>query len=294
MGEYRQTSTGPIHWADYGGSGPPLVLVHGLGGSLANWDAVGPIFARTRRTVAPDLPGYGLSPPARDWHIDTHAEALRGFIEAIGEPVTLMGNSMGGLISEMVAARHPGLVRDLILVSPATPPRLPDARLHWPTAWRLAVQATPGLGDAVSRHFWRKYTPEQLVRLSLDSIVYKPSRVPMPVVEALTSNVVARSRLPWAAAAVPGTARTIAARWARPSRFVAMIRDIIAPTLVVQGIEDHIVSPTAVEWMCTLRPDWVLIQMEDTGHTPQLDAPIRFAGVVQPWLEEPAVRLVKP
>jgi pimeloyl-ACP methyl ester carboxylesterase len=226
-----------------------------------------------------------MSPPTRDWHIDTHAEALRGFIEAMREPVTLVGNSMGSLISEMVASRHPELVTDLVLVSPATPPRFPDPRLHWPTVWRLAAQATPGLGNAIARRFWRKYTPEQLVRLSLQTIVHKPSRVPMPVVEALVRNTTVRSHLPWAADAVPGTARTIAAMWARPSRFVAMIRDITAPTLVVQGLSDHIVSPTAVEWMCSLRPDWVLIQMEDTGHTPQLDAPVRFMEAISPWLE---------
>ena len=63
-----------------------------------------------------------------------------------------------------------------------------------------------------------------------------------------------------------------------------MIRKIVAPTLVVQGIEDHIVSPTAVEWICSLRPDWQLVQMTDTGHTPQLDAPLRLLDVVEPWL----------
>ena len=71
----------------------------------------------------------------------------------------------------------------------------------------------------------------------------------------------------------------------RPRRFVDLIRQITAPTLVVHGVEDRIVSPTSVEWMCSLRPDWELVQMEDTGHTPQLDAPIRLLSIVQPWLE---------
>jgi pimeloyl-ACP methyl ester carboxylesterase len=64
-----------------------------------------------------------------------------------------------------------------------------------------------------------------------------------------------------------------------------MILSIEAPTLVVQGMSDHIVSPTSVEWLCTLRPDWELVQMDDTGHTPQMDAPRRFVAVVSDWLE---------
>jgi pimeloyl-ACP methyl ester carboxylesterase len=64
-----------------------------------------------------------------------------------------------------------------------------------------------------------------------------------------------------------------------------MIRKIRARTLVVHGVDDRIVSPTAVEWLTSLRTDWTLIQMEDTGHTPQLDAPVRFVKVVEEWLE---------
>lgn len=280
------TPTGPIHWVEYGGTGPIILLVHGLGGSIANWDAVGPRLAAHGRVLALDLPGYGLSPPTRDWRVETHSRALAGFIRELGEPVTLVGNSMGGLLSEMVAADHPELVEALVLVSPATPPRLPDPRLHWPTARRLAAQATPVLGDAVSRHFWRKYTPEQLVRFTLQSVAHKPARIPMEVMQSLVDLAHVRSRLPWAMEAVPATARSIARLWARPARFVAMIRAITAPTLVVQGVSDRIISPTAVEWVCSLRPDWELVHLEDTGHTPQLDAPVRFMEVVSPWLED--------
>ncbi len=72
MGEYVDTGTGPLHWKDYGGHGPLHVLVHGLGGSIANWDFIGPRLARRGRVVALDLPGFGLSPPAADWSLETH------------------------------------------------------------------------------------------------------------------------------------------------------------------------------------------------------------------------------
>lgn len=285
MGEYISTSLGPLHWEDYGGSDNPLVLVHGLGGSIANWDAIGSRLKEIGHTVALDLPGFGLSPPWQDWELTTHAMALTSFIERMGSPVTLMGNSMGGLISEMVAASRPDLVDRLVLVAPATPPRLPDPRLHWPTARRLAIQATPALGEAATRYLMSRYSPDDLVRFSLQNITHKPGRVPLSVVGRLVQLSRVRYHLPWSAEAIPKTGRSIAKLFVHKSRFVEMVRRIKAPTIVVQGVADHIVSPTSVEWLCSLRLDWELIQMEDTGHTPQMDAPIRFLGIVIPWLQ---------
>ena len=285
VGAYIQTSAGPLHWRDYGGSGEVIVLVHGLGGSVANWDAVGSKLADLGRTVALDLPGFGLSPPARDWELHTHARAVHSFMSEFAPSATLIGNSMGGLLAEMIASRAPETVDSLLLVAPATPPRFPDPRIHWPTARRLALQATPGVGRAMSWYFLNRLSPQELVKLSLETITHKPARVPMPLVEEFVRLATVRMKLPWAEEAVPSTGRSIARMFRRPSSFIAMIREIKAPTLVVQGLGDHIVSPTAVEWLCSLRPDWQLVQMEDTGHTPQLDAPIRFLATIVPWLQ---------
>lgn len=285
MDSYLRYANGSLRLRDYGGGGLPILLVHGLGGSAANWDAVGPRLSELGHAVAMDLPGFGLSPPGPDWELATYAAAVQSAIDSLGGRAVLVGNSMGALIAEMVAAADPDTVEALALVSPATPPRFPDPRIHWPTARRLAIQATPVLGRAVSRYFLRRFTPEELVRLSLSTIAHDPGRVPPDVVTELTDVARARFMLPWAEEAVPSTGRSIARLFFRRSSFVAMVREISSPTLVVHGIEDHIVSPTSVEWLCSLRPDWDLVQMEDTGHVPLLDAPVRFVGVVMPWLQ---------
>lgn len=282
---YLQTPRGSIHVRDYGGTGTPIVLVHGLGGSKANWDAIGLALSDLGHTVAIDLPGFGLSPPGDDWGLDTHSTAVHWLIDELGAPAILVGNSMGALVSEMVASDSPGSVAALVLMSPATPPRFPDPRIHWPTARRLAIQATPGLGRAVTRYFLSRYTPEELVRFSLATITHDPDRVPEPIVEEFIDLAWVRSNLPWTEEAVSGSGRSIARAFARRSRFVEMIRGIRAPTLVVHGLSDHIVSPTSVEWLCSLRPDWELVQMEDTGHTPQLDAAERTLGILLPWIQ---------
>ena len=292
MGEYVNTPPGPIHRVDFGGTGDLIVLVHGLGGSTTNWIAVAGGIARHGRVLALDLPGFGLSPPARDYRLSTHRLAVESFIEIAGGPATLIGNSTGGLLSQMVAAHRPDLVNRLVVVAPASPPVLPDPRLHWPTAIRLLLQATPGFGTSYGRRFLKSHTAEELVRLSMTMITHQRGRVPLGVIEASVDMARIRKELPWSADATARTASSIAAFYANRAAHVRMIRAITAPTLVVQGISDHIVSPTAVERICRLRPDWKLVQMEDTGHTPQMDAPLRFLAEVEPWLSEMEVQAV--
>lgn len=284
MAAYLDLDIGTVHWKDYGGSGQTVVMVHGLGGSLANWDAIGPRMARSARVTALDLPGFGLSPPARDWSLETHRDAVAGFIRAIGGRAVIVANSLGGLISEMVASRYPDLVEALLLISPATPPRFPDPQIHWPMARRLLIGATPGIGPMVNRRVLRSMTPRELVNDLLLRITHRPGRVPLEMVESFIAIAETRSRLPWATDAVPRTGQSIRRHLVRRRRFIEMIRSIKAPTLVVTGIADPVVSPTSVAWLCSLRLDWELALMEDTGHTPHIDAPVRFMSVVEPWL----------
>jgi pimeloyl-ACP methyl ester carboxylesterase len=236
---------------------------------------------------AVDLPGFGLTPPRKDFHLETHRDSVIAYLDTLDSAThTLVGNSTGGLLSEMVAAARPDLVDRLVLVAPATPPRFPDSRLDWPTVARLALQATPVVGEAYGWYFMKANSPEQLTRKTMEMITHKPGRVPVHLIEAARDMAAIRKELPWTRYASARTATSIARHYARRSFYVDMIRSIEAPALVIHGLSDHIVSPTAVEWMCSLRPDWDLVQLDDTGHTPQMDAPLRFLDVIVPWLTE--------
>jgi pimeloyl-ACP methyl ester carboxylesterase len=288
--EFVPTAAGPVHHVEFGGAGPSLVLVHGLGGSTTNWNAVAPALTNSGTVRAIDLPGFGLTPPRKDFHLETHRDSVIAYLETLdAAPHTLVGNSTGGLLSEMVAAARPDLVARLVLVSPATPPRFPDPRLDWPTVVRLAVQATPVVGEAYGWYFLRTNSPEQLTRKTMQMITHKPGRVPVHLIEASRDMAAIRKELPWTRYASARTANSIARHYARRSFYVDMIGAIEAPALVIQGMSDHIVSPTAVEWMCSLRPDWELVQLDDTGHTPQMDAPLRFLDAITPWLAKARV-----
>jgi pimeloyl-ACP methyl ester carboxylesterase len=104
-----------------GGNGPPLVLVHGLGGAAVNFTLLAPLLAERYRVLIPDLPGHGLSEPFdRSTTLDDYA----GHVAAVGElegfsPAPLVGYSMGGVIVLRLAVSRPVDVTALALVAPA-------------------------------------------------------------------------------------------------------------------------------------------------------------------------------
>ena len=110
---------GRTHWLDVGGpvDAPPIVAVHGLGGSHTNWLAVAPDLATDHRVYALDLAGHGHTPTEqRGTDVVANERLLHRFIvEVVGQPVTLLGNSMGGLLSSRFAQRHPGSLAGLVL-----------------------------------------------------------------------------------------------------------------------------------------------------------------------------------
>jgi pimeloyl-ACP methyl ester carboxylesterase len=104
-----------------GGTGPPLLLVHGLGGSAANWFELAPLLVRKRRLVVPDLPGHGGSEPL------PAVAALGAFadrVAAVAEredalPAPVVGHSLGGLVVLHLALRHPDAIAKLVLAAAA-------------------------------------------------------------------------------------------------------------------------------------------------------------------------------
>jgi pimeloyl-ACP methyl ester carboxylesterase len=104
-----------------GGSGLPLVLVHGLGGAASNWIELAPELARDNRVLAVDLPGHGGSAPLPALpNLDPFADRLGLLLEREGaHPAVLVGHSLGCLVALRLAMRSPQLVRGLVLISAA-------------------------------------------------------------------------------------------------------------------------------------------------------------------------------
>jgi len=260
-------------------------MVHGLGGAAVNWLAVGPEFAKHHRTFALDLAGFGRTPLFhRSATLGANAELVHRFIEdVIGEPVILMGNSMGGHIAILVAADHPQWVSRLILVDPAVPGEH-IRRVDPATLGVVAALSLPGLAEIVFDRRARNLGPEGLVKRTINLVMADPSRVDGDLLEAHVQLIRERSNLGRQnSRAFTQAIRSLGLRMADP-RFWARMNKVEAPTLVVHGELDRLIPLSAARDLIRRRPDWTLEIIEGVGHVPMMETPDRFLKVVNQWL----------
>ena len=102
------------------GSGPAVVLLHGFASSIYTWKDVLPALARTGRVVALDFPGFGGSDRPPDLSFDMFPGVVLGLLDQLGiREAALVGNSMGGAVAVVIAARQPQRVSRLVLIDAA-------------------------------------------------------------------------------------------------------------------------------------------------------------------------------
>ncbi len=275
---------GPVHYLDFGGTGKPLLMVHGLGGSAINWMAVGPEIANSYHALALDLAGFGQTPLFRRLAaVGANAGLVHEFIEkVIGEPVVIMGNSMGGHIAVLEAAINPSWVDAAILVDPA----IPGVHVTRPEPARLGVMAAltiPGLAEILLDRRVRVLGPEGLVHETLAIVCADPSRVPAEVVEAHIRLMQERDRLGRQnGRAFLQASRSIGLRMADP-RFWTQVAKVRAPTLVIHGSLDALIPLAAARELARRRPDWTLEVLDGVGHVPMMETPERFMSALNAW-----------
>jgi pimeloyl-ACP methyl ester carboxylesterase len=254
----------------------PALFVHGLGGSAHNWTDLAGALRNRFAVEAIDLPGHGRSGPAprNDYSLDAHAATVIHYLDQSGRgPVHLAGNSMGGAVSVLVAARRPDLVRTLTLISPA----VPDNRVRaFPLRNdpRAAVVVVPGLGELALRHYNRRYSVEARVRGTIALCFADPSRYPAQRLREAVTEQTARMSMPWAETAVARSTRGLAAaQFIRARVGWATLRRLDMPTLVVWGDTDRLVAPDLAPYVAAAIPRARLLLLEDVGHTAMMEVP---------------------
>ncbi len=271
-----------------GHDGPPVVFVHGLGGSHLNWCLVGPKLAAGRRAVALDLHGFGLTPGLRHTAtVRANARLLDRFIRQIaGTPVILVGNSMGGLVSVLQAAAAPDSVAGLVLIDPALPlpRRAPDPLV----AGQFLMYALPGLGGLFVRTMLSRRTPEQAVRQLIELCFADPSRADPAMLAALID--LARRRQDDHASAGAreqsflAASRSLMRVIGRRQHCWEMMAGIRVPVLLIGGESDRLVPIASMRQAAARNPRWETAFLAGVGHTPQLEVPGAVIGTISDWL----------
>ncbi|WP_127782300.1 alpha/beta fold hydrolase [Rhodococcus sp. X156] len=265
----------------------PAVYVHGLGGSATNWTDLAGALAPLMPGYALDLPGFGRSePPADgDYSLPGCADLVIDYLEQQPAPVHLFGNSMGGAIAILVAARRPDLVQTLTLVSPAVPDLRPDPRRV--SDLRMVLAVVPIIGRLVRQQLAE--TPaerraEQMIRLCFAD----PDAVPENKIAAAVQEADERKGQSWASSALNKSFNAILQTWVTlPHRSLwSVAGKVQAPTLVVWGTKDRLVTvERAPKLVAVIRRSRLLV-FNQVGHVAQMERPVAVARAVRGMLQE--------
>lgn len=258
----RKTADGIEYLERPGGSGPTLVLLHGIGSNAETFEVLLPHLPEGWRVVAWNAPGYGRSLPlAADWPLALdYAEALKGLLDrlAIGE-VLLAGHSLGCLMGAAFAAAHGNRVRRLLLSSPALGHGVPRGGV-------LSRAAQARIDDLES------LGPEAFARARAARLVFQPEKNP---------GLVERVRRSMARVNAAGYRQ--AAHMLASGRLLDDAERLQVPTDVVVGAEDVVTPPeSARRAFEALRAPWrgTFTLLPATGHALYQQAPAAFADAL--------------
>ena len=256
------------------GSGPPIILLHGLLGYSFNWRRAIPILAANREVFALDLPGAGFSElSARlDCRLSSAADRLRDLLDQCAiRSCDLVGSSYGGATAVMFAATAPDRIRSLILVSPANPwsriGRTRLALLKNPAIARLFPLVARKMGF-LNPYFLRR--------------MYGDSR------RANRETLVGYAR-PLARPGIFEHAVKLVSTWHADMReFQAALPKLAeTPTLLIWGSKDRVVDPASATIVQRNLINARLRVMEGAGHLPYEECPEEFCQIVTEFLARP-------
>ena len=237
-----------------------LVMIHGFSANKENWLRMAQHLHEDYGLVALDLPGHGESTqdPELSHRIPAQASRVREVMEALDiEAAHLAGNSMGGAIAALVAANHPERVRTLSLIN--------SAGIHdHPSELEQALER--GENPLVVRS-----TAD--FRRVIDFTMEKPPFIPWPISSAMAERAVANASIN----------DRIFEDLQRDSSndFQQALEHIEAPTLVLWGEKDRVISVDNAPLFASRLSDSRLVLLDDIGHMPMIEVPQETAGYIR-------------
>jgi pimeloyl-ACP methyl ester carboxylesterase len=280
---------GPVRYADYGGEGEPLVLLHGIGGCHLNSMVFAPRLTDRFHVYALDMVGFGLTPlSGRRSSMLNNRKLAGAFVERVARaPATLLGHSMGGAIAMLLAASDPRLVTRLVLVNPAvgkisttlpppywTPVLDAMARLPSTSAGLLRALTRAAAGPAVREGLRRGACDPRLLGAEMVAAHIQLERERSCEADAYLGFLQSWRSMNDVVGDVDDFLATVVAR-------------ITAPALLLHGATDPIVGREFAARM-TGRPGWTVEIIDGIAHAPHMQQPAETALRVLSWVSSPA------
>lgn len=271
-----------------GGDPVPHLFVHGLGGGASNWLEVMAALGEDREVIAMDLPGFGRTVPPRysAARVRANARFLPAFMDMLGiERAIVHGNSMGGMLTALLAGIAPERIARSVMCAPALPTAKSDLT-HLPSAVlrRFAPFVVPGVGSNVLRAFWSRTDVDTLIADALAITVHEPDRLSPAMLAIMRENLQYAKRNPWRIESLAYAVESLVAALLGGRELTQGVHAMPSDTLVVWGDRDALVGRPVIEHLHGLRPDWDYAVLPDVGHTPMMEVPDRYLATVHAWM----------
>jgi pimeloyl-ACP methyl ester carboxylesterase len=244
------------------GQGPPVILIHGFGGSMWQWEHQQRPLSADFRLITPDLIGSGLSAkPEIEYLPEQMLEFFVGFMDALQiKQAALVGNSMGAGVAIAMALTYPDRVSRLVLID-GFPAQVRE-KVTSPSIKRALDTPAPSWLASFGNWLFGGVMIESVLR----EIVHDPALLTPAVIERSNRN---RQR--------PGvipplmTVRDTLPLW--ENGFARRIGEIRHPTLILWGDEDRVFPLSVGEELQHTIKGSTLIRIPQTGHLPQWERP---------------------
>ena len=257
--EFVKVGETKIRYLEEGSSNSNIVLIHGLGGFAERWSAVIPLLSKKYHVIALDLPGYGYSDkPSIDYTPEFFLKFIFDFLDSIGIRKThMVGTSLGGQIVAECAITQNKMIEKIALVCPAG----------------IMKGSTPTL-DAYSMA--ALYPSYDTVRTAYEMMTGSNKKVPDDTIE----NFIKRMTQPNAKMAFMST--ILALKNAPP--ITKRLSNIMVPTLLIWGKLDAMIPVKYANDFASSIKNCRLEIMENCGHTPHIEEPVKFSQSVLNFL----------
>ena len=256
------------------GAGPAVLLLHGVGDSALDWQWIMPRLADRYRLIAPDLPGYSIG--AGDGIVHTpanYSRLLMLFVRKLGlSSVTVVGNSLGGLVAIRLVQENPGLARALVLVDSAGLGKVINP---------MAIAATLPTVDLAMAAASTWYGAQLCSGFRSLFLFANPYRAPLEWFEEQHRL----ARIPSFRTAVLSILRQAVDFSGQRVVMTDELQKMDLPTLVLWGQYDQMFPASQGEKASKLLKQGNFITFSDCGHLPQIENPPRFAEVLGDFLQ---------